>query len=82
MNQLIYEEDDPFKLEELHIILIKNAWKDRKKAEKAIKQQHNLHSLMNPKYYEHGISLDDAKLKLEAMNRISQRNYQGFIRIF
>ncbi|MFW9822500.1 MAG: hypothetical protein ACFFE4_06175 [Candidatus Thorarchaeota archaeon] len=82
MNQLIYEKDDPFKLEELHIILIKNARKESEQAEKAIKQRHDLHSLLNPRYYENGISFEDARIKLDATNPINQRNHQGFIRIF
>ncbi|MFX1457412.1 MAG: hypothetical protein ACFFDB_18755 [Promethearchaeota archaeon] len=82
MNQLIYEEDGPLKLEKLHIILIKNALKDQEKAEVAIRQQHNLHSLLNPRYYEKGISFEDARIKLDAVNPMNQRNHQGFIRIF
>ncbi|MFW9894472.1 MAG: hypothetical protein ACFFD7_01550 [Candidatus Thorarchaeota archaeon] len=82
MNQLIYEEDESLKLEKLHIMLIKNALKDQEKAEIAIRQQYNLHSLLNPRHYENGISFEDAGIKLDAANPMNQRNHQGFIRIF
>ena len=77
MNHLLFEESTPIKLEELHLVLIKNFLEIKDRVDKEAQEQYELYNNLNPRYFEEGIRLKDAQLRLEAM---FPRSNQGLIR--
>lgn len=73
IDQFLIEDNAPIELEELHVFLIKNI--SKRKA----KKQHELYNNLKLRYYENGITLKKAQIKLDSLN---PRFNQSLIRIF
>ena len=77
MDQLLFEENTAFKLEKLHLVLLKRISELQENAEKKAQEQYELFSNLNPRYNEEGLTPKTAQIKLDAING---RSNQGLIR--